>query len=237
MDDSAPPTAHLDGLEDVVGIVRSGVGVLDAMDVLVRACVDRAGAVEAAIVITDADGGLHAVASSNERTLDVEETQIGTQEGICVECVRTGALVEVPDIEQVRERWPAFAASAADAGFRSGVAVPLRIGDRTVGGLNLFYASEGRQSLAALALVQALVQVAGLRLVPRPGEDERTALDLLLEQAVEGRTVIEQAKGFLAYDRDTSVQDAFALMRDHARANRLGVVEVAGRVLGRELVV
>lgn len=225
------------GVQDVVDVVRSGTGVIDTLDVLVRVCVDRVGAAEAAIMITDAHGGLRAVASSNERTLDVEEAQIGTREGICVECVRTGRVVEVPDIEEVSHLWPEFAATARDAGFRAGLAVPLSVGDRTIGGVNLFFSTSGYRSLPEIAQVQAMVQVAALSAAPQEGSDDHADLNQLLDDTVAARTVIEQAKGYLAYDRNMSIGDSYGLMREHADRHRVGVAEVAERVLGGQLVI
>jgi response regulator NasT len=51
-----------------------------------------------------------------------------------------------------------------------------------------------------------------------------------LETALERRAVIERAKGILMERHGTDDRAAFAMVRDHARANRLKVVEVARAV-------
>jgi AmiR/NasT family two-component response regulator len=56
-----------------------------------------------------------------------------------------------------------------------------------------------------------------------------------LSQALQSRVVIEQAKGVLSHTHDISTDEAFAVLRSHARANRELLSEVARRVVSREL--
>ena len=55
-----------------------------------------------------------------------------------------------------------------------------------------------------------------------------------LQRALDTRILIEQAKGMLAERLAVSVDDAFEILRGAARSNRLGVHDLAARVVSRD---
>jgi hypothetical protein len=55
-----------------------------------------------------------------------------------------------------------------------------------------------------------------------------------LQTALDSRVVIEQAKGFLAATEAITPDEAFAVIRDHARRNRLRTHDVCRAVLAGE---
>ncbi len=56
---------------------------------------------------------------------------------------------------------------------------------------------------------------------------ERVALIVQLETALESRVAIEQAKATLAYHLDIDLQEAFVLLRHRARSSRRLLKDVA----------
>ncbi|HVL04104.1 MAG TPA: GAF and ANTAR domain-containing protein [Acidimicrobiales bacterium] len=56
-----------------------------------------------------------------------------------------------------------------------------------------------------------------------------------LQRAFDSRVIIEQAKGKLAGERDISMDDAFELLRDHARNNNAMIHSVARDVVESHL--
>jgi AmiR/NasT family two-component response regulator len=52
-----------------------------------------------------------------------------------------------------------------------------------------------------------------------------------LERALESRVVIEQAKGIIAAKRDISVDDAFEILRSHARNHHANLHDVSEAVV------
>lgn len=233
MTDSQPDAAALHAFVELAESLQSDHDVVDTMDVLVQIVVRHTGADQSAVVLADESGALRVAASSNERSEEVEEAQIGRDEGPCLECYRTGELVEVEDIAATRDRWPTFAATAEKGGLRAALGVPFRIRDRVVGGMNVFLDQPGRLSDANIAFIQALTQVAAISVVQERAENAEISQ---LQSALRSRVVIEQAKGFLAFQHDTTVDQAFGTIRTFARSNQRRLSDVARAVVERRLV-
>ncbi|MGY1590967.1 PAS domain S-box protein [Geodermatophilus sp. SYSU D00708] len=65
----------------------------------------------------------------------------------------------------------------------------------------------------------------------RSAQERLTELNEQLESALQSRVVIEQAKGMLAERRGTSVEEAFQVLRKHARDHNASLHEVATAVV------
>ena len=76
-------------------------------------------------------------------------------------------------------------------------------------------------------VVQALAHVATIGLLQERAIRRGEVLAEQLQSALNSRIVIEQAKGAIAQFRNVSVDDAFVLLRDHARRTNSRLGEVA----------
>lgn len=140
---------HEPDLRDVFIALAASLGTADILQTLndvVEACVTHTSATEGGIVLADSTGLLHVAASTSERAEDVEEAQLGTSEGPCLDCVHSGEPVEVADLDQKLDVWPGFTPIAKDRGFRAVHATPMRLRGRTIGSLCLFTPEPGALS-------------------------------------------------------------------------------------------
>lgn len=215
--------------------LQQGHDVVDTMDYLVEVSTEFTSAIEAGIVLSDGSGVLHVVASTSERTTDVEEEQLGTTEGPCWEAFRAGHLVEIPNIADTSGRWPRFAAAAESRGFRAAHAVPLRLRDENLGSLNLFSNQPGALSNADAALAQALADVATIGIIQQQTIQRGVTLSEQLQRALDSRVVIEQAKGFIAQRNGLPIDGAFAVLRGYARRTNTRLHDVAVQVTMNQL--
>jgi len=215
--------------------LKSGHDVVDTMDYLVDVATTYTSATEAGIVLADAGGVLHVVASTSERAADIEEEQLGTHQGPCWDTFRTGVLIEVPNIPDTRERWPRFAAVAESRSFRAAHAVPLRLRNQMLGSLNLFSPNPGPFTDTDAALAQALADVATIGIIQQNTIQHSHTLAEQLQSALDTRIVIEQAKGFLAQRHDVPIDTAFSVLRTHARRTGKRLHDVATQVINNEL--
>jgi len=204
--------------------------VLDTMDLLVHSAVRFTAAVDAGIVLADADAVLHMIASTSERTSDVEEIQLETQQGPCWDSYRSGQTVEVLNLRAARERWPQFVLFAEQRGFRAGYAVPVTLRGQHLGALNLFLDRSAAFTDSDVAVAQALAQAATIGIVQRRALKWR-ADRFTLQDALESRVLLEQAKGALAYRRGVSIDEAFKLLREHARRTGARLRDVSNQIV------
>jgi GAF domain-containing protein len=217
--------------------LRDDYDVIDTMDLLVQAATHFTSAVEAGILLRDAEGNLHVVASTSERASDVEEAQLGADEGPCLASIQSGEPVEVPDIVAESTKWPRFTFAAKARGLQSAHAIPLRLRTQVLGGLNLFSDRPGLFSDRDAAIALALAQVATISILQNQTITNQGVVAAQLQHALDSRVIIEQAKGVLAHQHGVAMDRAFALLRSHARNNNIGLRAVADQVVNDRLVI
>ncbi|MFY9807226.1 MAG: GAF domain-containing protein, partial [Pseudonocardiaceae bacterium] len=94
--------------------------IIDLLDRLVSYSVELLAADAAGIMLADSQRNLRVVACSHEDAKVMELLQLQADQGPCLECLRTGSPVSVPDLADVAERWPLFVAAVAERGaYRS----------------------------------------------------------------------------------------------------------------------
>ncbi|SDP00474.1 GAF domain-containing protein [Klenkia soli] len=185
----------------------------------------------AGIMLADATGTLQVVASNSHAVEALELFELQADAGPCVDCFRTGEPVTPADLATVRAWWPTFAPAVEAAGFSSAQAVPMRLRSEVIGALNIFRKGEGALVGGDLKLARALADVATVALIADRTMAARQVLADQLQQALNSRVLLEQAKGMLAQRAGVGVDEAFTLMRGHARRSGHGLREVAAAVV------
>ena len=132
--------------------------------------------------------------------------------------------------EAMRRRWDGLGERIVDVGFEAVRSFPLAWRDQALGALNLFFASpddvvddvgEAGQALADLATVVIL----------HPDRLTSEQVTARVESALDGRAVIEQAKGVLAYRERISVDTAYDRLRALAAERGLTLTGTAQELL------
>lgn len=209
--------------------------VADFLSSLTERVVELGIAAEAGILLADDAGDLQFVAASHERTHLLELFQVQNREGPCQDCFATGAPVEVDDLEAAAVRWPLFAPRAVAAGFRSAQAVPLRLRGVGIGAMNLFLTDPGGIDPRSRAVVQAMADVATIGLLQQRELDRAHTVQRQLQQALQTRISIEQAKGIVSERRGVAMDEAFRLLRSYARNHHRKLHDVTADVVGGAL--
>jgi GAF domain-containing protein len=211
--------------------------VVDLLDQLVHGCVNLLGVTAAGLLLDDQKGQFALVAASSDETTVMESLQLQNDEGPCLDCARSGQVVVSADLHVDVGRWPRFVPVALHAGFRSVAAVPLRLRSETIGTLNLFDARPQIIDAGDLRLAQALADVATIGILQHRAAHRSARLAEQLQNALNSRVVIEQAKGVLAGQHTLTMQEAFASLRAYSQNHNLKLTEVAQRVVTGELAV
>lgn len=205
--------------------------VVDLMVLLTERCVELLDATAAGLLLGDNRGGLHLMAATNDALEVVELFQVQSDEGPCRDCFHRGAMVSTIDLAEDGDRWPRFAPVAAAAGFRAAHALPLRLRGQVLGALNLFRTEPVALTREDLATAQALADVATIALLQnRQAHDSHMVADQL-QEALNSRVVIEQAKGIMAERLGLGVDEAFGRLRRYARHSGRRLGEVAQEVI------
>lgn len=108
-------------------------------------------------------------------------------------------------------------------------AAPMRLRGQTFGVLVLFRGSPG----VIPAVAQSFADVATIGILNVPTDDHAARL----HTALNGRILIEQAKGVVAERLQVSMADAFALLRTYARKHSTLLSEVARAVISKAVTV
>ena len=218
-------------LVDLADTLVDDFDVVELLTRLTDGCVDVLDVGAAGLMLTAPDGALRVMASSSEAMRVLELLELQAQEGPCLDCFRSGEPVVNQDLEMSTDRWPQFAPAALTAGFRTVHALPMRLRGTVLGGLNLFEVDAHEIHPADLEAAQALADVATIALLQHRASHQAQVLNDQLNQALNTRIVIEQAKGVIAERAGVDMGHAFAWLRDHARNHNVLLADVARGVI------
>jgi GAF domain-containing protein len=177
------------------------------------------------------DGSIIAGASI-DRATEPEHVQAATQQGPGVDAVRSGLVVRVSDLRQVKDRWPEFTSSALARDIVAVMSVPLRVGEADIGALDLYAMAVRDWPDQEVAVAEALATIAAGYL-PRASELQQSRdVSTRLNVALARRIVVEQAKGMVAAQRHIPVQQAIDVMQNYAVTHRASLQEIAEAIVG-----
>jgi GAF domain-containing protein len=157
---------------------------------------------------------------------NLDDVQLRLRDGPMFEAMGTCRPVR---IESTRddEHWPEFCSRAADASVASCLVVPMTVRGECIGALSLYGRRERAfddesERVAELVSAQAAIALANAQL-------HQACVDLTgqLEQALESRSVIDQAKGVLMERRGVAASEAFEELRRRSQHENRKVRELA----------
>lgn len=186
---------------------------LDAAFRLLVAGAARLLGTDAVSVALRVRGGWSTPASTLPLARAADEAQYAVGEGPCLEALDRGSPSVLEDL-RLDDRWPRWQDQARQLGVRAVTSMPLAIGDRPLGALNLYAPRPGRVLRAPDTHAEAFATHAALAL-------RSTATAASLRTALATRDVIGQAKGILMEREGVTADEAFARLRDLSnRENR-----------------
>jgi GAF domain-containing protein len=212
----------------------SDFDALDMLTMLAERCVELLDVSAAGIILTGGEsGGLSVAAASSERSRLLEVFAVAIDAGPCVDCARTGEPVIVSDLttDDATRRWPRFVAGARDAGFRAVHALPMRCRDQVIGELALLHTDRHTLTGPDARLGQALADAATIGLLHERALRHAETVQEQLQSALDSRVIIEQAKGVIATQGAIGTEEAFTILRGHARSHGQRLSELARSVV------
>jgi len=172
------------------------------------------------------------VGSSDRAAWDADQVEFHTEDGPCVEALRTGTVLKAIDLAEER-RWPAWVAVASLLGFSSAAGIPAEVSPGQRIALNLYataskaFDDETLQRATLFAEEVARTIPAAVRLFEA---DERASQ---LEQALASRSTIDQALGVLMTQNHCTRDTAFGILRRASQYRNVKVRDVAATIIER----
>jgi GAF domain-containing protein len=149
--------------------------------------------------------------------------------GPCVTALRDQQVHRVDSTREDR-RWPEFDEAAVAAGILSSLSLPLAVDGKGVGALNLYADSTGAFSGSEEELAVLFAEQAALACLQAQRYWETYNITQQLEDALESRDLIGQAKGIIMARERVTADEAFDLLRRASQHRNVKLRDIAGEV-------
>lgn len=177
------------------------------------------GTAEASVTLVQG-GDATTAAYTGTLALTLDERQYEAERGPCLDAAASSTLLSLPDMES-EDRWARFAAAAAEVGVYSSLSVGIPIQDAVVGALNLYGTKPHAFDAEAVGLARTFAGYAAIALANAHLYASSAALATQMQEAVESRTLIDQAIGItMVQDRCDPLEAFDVLVRASQAANQ-----------------
>jgi GAF domain-containing protein len=170
-----------------------------------------------------------------EHIAALEQVQLKSRAGPCVDAYSTGRVIAIPDLANRVDQWPEYCTKAQQVGVRAVAGIPMRLDGTCVGAVNLYASTPRAWADEHLSAAVVLADMATGYLVNASKLRQQEQLNGQLQHARDSKAIIEQAKGAIAATHQVSIDEAFDRIRSHARRNRETVRTVATAIVDGEL--
>ncbi len=228
-------------LADVTAALVSQYDVVSALTELARSCAEVFGAGASGVLLVgsvdprdtsaDVPAPLELLAASSHEAGELEMFQAQVHEGPCLDAVTQNAIVSVTTAVEMVRRWPRMGSAIEAGGYHSAHAFPMGWRGTPVGAVNVFLVEEHELAPEDVAVGRAFADVATIAIMHARSVTDPSRVTREIQQALDGRIVVEQAKGVLAVLEGVDPGTAFALLAERSRQEGVTLVELAAQVM------
>jgi GAF domain-containing protein len=214
------------------GVLLSELTV-DRILQLVTELAERSVRSAAAVSVTLMHGGKPDTPNASEAVArDLDEVQYKSGEGPCLDALHDGHVVNCSLDGTGRGRWPAFTEAARLNGMESVLSVPMMVGERSLGALNIYSRSREPYDEAEATTASLLAQQAAAVLANAVAYADVHTLNSQLRDALDSRDLIGQAKGILMERESCNAEAAFDILRRASQRTNTKLRDVAAELIG-----
>lgn len=181
-------------------------------------------------VSTGLGGDLVCAASTSDLAHQIDALQTELGEGPTFDALASGGPSGSDSLISER-RWPEFSNRAMYRGIASVLSVPLPASASTFGAITLYSTREQAFSDEAVKAVESLAAQAAVVIANSLLYWQMAELADQLKQALESRTVIDQAKGILMAREGMSADEAFATLLRASQSGNVKVRDIAQKLV------
>jgi len=223
-------TGLLDNLAAFAHVLAAGSPIADVFHDLAERVTHLLGVRGCGVSLLQA-GRLTFVNAHNEDLVHLERIQEETQVGPCVSAARSGEYVIVENLTAHTDTWPDYVARAVPSGINAIASLPIRGGGEVLGTLTVYGSGRHEWLHEELEVARVFADLAAGYLLGASKLDQQRRLAEQLQEALDSRIVIEQAKGMIAASRNVSIDEAFKILRKHANDHHAGLHVTAEAVV------
>lgn len=162
---------------------------------------------------------------------DLEEHQYATGEGPAMEAMRTSGPVRAEAMVQ-DTRWGDYPARAVDRGVQSSLSLPLIAGEQVLGAVT-FYCARPHALNDEFVLGRLVTDLAATALWCMLKHADKQQMEDQLQQALNSRADIDQAKGILMAQQGCGPDEAFDLLRQASQHRNVKLRTLAAEIVER----
>ncbi|MEJ7771717.1 MAG: ANTAR domain-containing protein [Geodermatophilaceae bacterium] len=171
-----------------------------------------------------------AIATESEFAQAVDGAQYEAGEGPCFDAYNTGEMTISQQVLGDR-RWPVFGPKASAAGLGSALALPLQRGPETIGVVNLYADHENAFDSNDIRIAGLFAAAVGAVVQDVRERESLRKLGLQLEEALQSRAEIDQAKGIIMARHGCSADEAFARLVTVSRNTNTKLSDLSARLV------
>jgi hypothetical protein len=178
--------------------------------------------------------GTETISATSERAARLDELQFDLGEGPCWDAMASANPVISPRLDAEAHRWPVFVKEIQSHDVVSLFAFPLRLGPLQIGAIDLYSSRTIALAPADSERASRLADQIARRVLWRALASGRS--DGASSLRPHARRIIHQATGMVVAQLDVSAEDAELVIQGHAFAESASMMDVARRIVDRELV-
>lgn len=220
----------LQALQTLSALLESEDALERTLETVVDLSVKVLPGCDAAGITLRVDGRELTAAASDEFTLEIDRIQYELDQGPCLTALESSTVQKVEVVSE-DSRWPEFSRHALEEGLHSVLSLPID-SDGMAGALNLYAKTER-------AFEDEAIEGAGEVFATQAGIAVRNAQTYLaarrvtdqLNEALQTRDMIGQAKGILMEREGISDAEAFEMLKTISQNSNMKLREIADKLI------
>lgn len=174
------------------------------------------------------------VATTAELATSLDEAQYDLGHGPCIDAAAGGEAVLIRNMA-IDDRWPDYSPVAIAAGVHSSLSMPFPLQEQVLAALNLYAREADAFEDDHVTLAREIAATAAVAVANAVLYDSASQLAAELQEAMQSRATIEQAKGVLMAQSGMSADEAFNLLVKVSQRENRKLREVASDLVERQM--
>jgi hypothetical protein len=223
----------VESLTDLARMLTETESVRDTLQsILALALRSIPGCHAASITVLDDKDQPSTIAATDEQTYELDRRQYLLHDGPCMDAARNQQ-VHRWSLHEAEQRWPEFTDLAEQIGLQSYLSAGLGLAGRRLGALNLSSRDPDGFSQLDEDLISLFTVPAAAAIVVVGRYFEARDLAAQLEQALQSRSVIDQAIGIVMAESRCDADQAFATLTRASNNRNIKLRDLATEIVMR----